>query len=203
MRLKPISQQIQDLINFYSSLGEQFDLFYTVEKGTFVTGSIKHIYNALDQLKNYFNIISETDTFLDAGSGDGRICALASLMGLHSYGIEYHELIAKASIENIDQLETKGIIKDQKNKPIIVTGDFLEENSYERLGIKFEDISLFYNFVTYHENLTEKIVNQSPQGTKFILHSPCPISFSPKGMKLVKELPLPGIYHVLYVYQKI
>ena len=203
LRLQPISQQIQELIKFYSSLGERFDLFYTVEKGTFVTGSIKHIYTALDQLKNNFKLISELDTFFDAGSGDGRICALASLMGLQSYGIEYHEMIANASIENINQLQTKGIIKDQKTKPIIVKGDFLEEISYSRLGIKFEEISIFYNFVTYHENLAEKIINQSPKGTKFILHSPCPISFSPKGMKLVRELPLSGIYHVLYVFQKI
>lgn len=199
--LKIISQPIQDMIQYFSSLPERFDLFYSVEKGTYVTGSIKHVYEALKELKE--KSLLNGKTFIDAGSGDGRVCAIASLMELESYGIEYNEDVAQASLENIQELKNRGIFTNGSKIPTIVQGDFLEESTYQKLGIEFNKINIIFNYVTYHENLAEKIVNESPQGTIFILHSPCPTSFSPKGMELVKEIPLPGIYHLIYVYKKI
>ena len=195
-----ISQPIKNMILYFNSLPERFDLFYSVEKGTYVTGSIKHVYLALQELKD--DLLFDSQTFIDAGSGDGRICAIASLMGLESYGIEYNGDVAQASFENIQQLKNMGIFTNGVAPPKIVQGDFLEESTYQKLGIEFSNINIIFNFVTYHENLADKIVQQSPKGTIFILHSPCPISFSPKGMDLVKEIPLTGIYHVLYVYRK-
>ena len=197
------SQQLQELIKYYSSLPERFDLFFSVEKGTFVTGSIKHVFEALEKLKIDFHLISNKDSFLDAGSGDGRVCALASVLGLQSYGIEYHEQIVQAAIENIELLKQKGLFTDNTTPiPVLVQGDFLEDSSFEKLGITFEDISVFFNFVTYHEDLSCKIVNRSPSGTKLIIHSPCPMSFRPPGLELLQELPLNGIYQVIYVFQK-
>ena len=197
------SQQIQLLIDYYSSLPERFDLFFSVEKGTFVTGSIKHVFDALKLIKTDLHLISEKDIFLDAGSGDGRVCALAALLGMRSFGIEYHEQIVSASIENIDILNEKGLFESNRiSIPVLVQGDFLDDNSFEKLGIKFEEISVFFNFVTYHEDLCAKILEQSPKGTKLILHSPCPTSFRPRDFELLKEIPLEGIYQVMYVFQK-
>ncbi len=196
-------ETLQKVINYYSSLEERFDLFFSVEKGIFVTGSIKHVYKALEQLKNEFKIISENQLFLDAGSGDGRICIIASLLGLQSYGIEYHPEITNSSILNITNLEAKGLFQNGFKIPSIIQGDFFDDSAYEKLGIKFGEFNIIFNFVTYHENLTQKIVKESPKGTIFILHSPCPINFSPEGMELVREIPLNGIFQILYVYKKI
>lgn len=198
-----ISPQIQELITYYSSLEERFDLFFSVEKGTFVTGSIKHVYNALKQIKDEFKIFSENELFMDAGSGDGRVCALASLMNLKSFGIEYNDQITADSLENIKLLKQKGLFKQATvEPPKIVQGDLLDDSSYEKLGITFEEVDVFFNFVTYHQELSEQIIQRSPSGTRLILHSPCPTSFAPEGLELLCEIPLTGIYHVIYVFQK-
>lgn len=195
-----IYENLQQLIDYYGSLGERFDLFYTVEKGTFVTGSIKHVAEALDSILENLHLKDENIIFLDAGSGDGRVCAIATLLGLKSYGIEYNEIIANDSQENIAKLEKLGVFN--KNKPIIVQGDILDNESYTKLGLAFKNIRIIFNFVTYHEDLAEKIVKESATGTIFILHSPCPISFSPPNLEKITEIPLTGIYQVIYVYKK-
>jgi hypothetical protein len=201
-----IINKISELSKFYSEIGERFDLFYTVEKGTFVSGSIKYIYEGLNFLflsDELNNLISKNETFLDTGSGDGRICAIANLLELKSYGIEFHEDIASASIQNIDNLISKGILQDKIDlKPVIVRGDFFDDSTYNKLNITFDEIKVFYNFVTYHDQLAQKIAHSSPSGTILIIHSPCPANFSFKGLTLIKEVPLPKIYHVLYVFKK-
>lgn len=199
-----IEQQIESLNAYFASLEERFDLFYTVDKGTFVTGSIRHIFKALAQLIDEDKIIKENDLFIDAGSGDGRICAIASILGLQSYGIEYNETIVDSSLENIRNLQEKGVLSEREGTyPKIVRGDIFEDSSYDKLGIPFTDYHVIFNFVTYHEDLTMKIKEKSPSGTIFILHSPCPITFLPDGFDKIKEIPLSGIYQVLYVYRKI
>ena len=198
-----ISLQIQKLIAYYSSLEERFDLFFAVEKGTFVTGSIKHVFTALSQLKKEFKVMKDNEIFLDAGSGDGRVCALASLLGLQSYGIEYNDQITDDSLENIENLKREGIFIDGDiSAPTIVQGDLLDDSSYDKLGIRFEDINIFFNFVTYHQELGEQIIKRSPSGTRLIIHSPCPMTYEPEGLELVYEIPLTGIYQVMYVYRK-
>lgn len=195
--------QIQELIEYYSSLEERFDLFFSVEKGTFVTGSIKHVFTALKQLKEEFKVMNDNEIFLDAGSGDGRVCALASLLGLQSYGIEYNDQITDDSLENINHLKDRGIFMNGGvSAPKIVQGDLLEDSSYDKLGIKFEEINIFFNFVTYHQELSEQIIKRSPSGTRLIIHSPCPMTFEPEGLDLLFEVPLKGIYQVMYIYRK-
>ena len=198
-----ISEKLKQLMDYYASIPERFDLFFSVEKGTFVTGSVKHVYNALLTLLKEDKLLSEKSTFLDAGSGDGRVCAIANLLGLNSYGIEYNQTIAESSIEHIQQLQNKHILSNtHRIIPKIVQGDFLDESSYKKLGLLFQEINIFFNFVTYHEDLTKKIQALSPKGTIFILHSPCPVKFSPEGFQLLKEIPLTSIYHVIYIYKK-
>ena len=195
-----ILKNLQILLDYYSSIGERFDLFHSVEKGTFVTGSIKHVAEALTSIINDLNLQVENKTFLDAGSGDGRVCAIASLLGLKSYGIEYNDLITADSQENIAKLLAQGLFTD--SKPVIVQGDIFDDESYKKLGLEFKDINIIFNFVTYHEDLVEKIATESASGTVFILHSPCPISFRPTKLEFISEIPLVGIYQVMYVYKK-
>ena len=198
-----ISEKIEQLISFFGSLGERFDLFYTVDKGTFVTGSIKLVFMALSELISTEKLIFPGDSFIDMGSGDGRVCVIASILGLQTYGIEYNETIVDSSQENIKNLITQGILSsDTENIPTIVQGDFLDDTTYERLGVPFETFHIFFNFVTYHEDLAKKIVDKSPAGTLFILHSPCPINFKYEGLELLKEISLTSIYQVMYVYRK-
>lgn len=194
--------QLQSLIDYFGSQGERFDLFYTVNKGTFVTGSIRHVAKALETIFDKNNLLHKNKVFLDAGSGDGRICAIASLLGLQSYGIEYNQDILKASIQNMKNLLEKEILTVD-NVPKLTQGDFLETNPYQSLALEFSKIDIFFNFVTYHESLTQKITEESPKGTIFILHSPCPVSFKPDGFKLIQEVPLTGIYQVIYIYRKL
>ena len=195
-------QSLKHINEFYNKLEFRFDLFNTIEKGTFVTGSIKHIFKVLQALITEFKLINEKDLVLDAGSGDGRICAIFSILKIQSFGIEFNEHVYQSSIENINELLKNEYIPLQY-KPKIIQGDFLDNESYSKLEISFSDITVFYNYVTYQDLITEKIVKESKVGTLFILHSPCPTDFSCSGLEKILDIPIKEIYHVIYVFRKI
>ena len=91
-----VSRQIKELIDYFNSIGPQFDLAFAPEVGTYYPASIEHLESIFQRLTKE-RVINCNVTFLDAGSGDGRVVALASLLGFESYGIELNKLIYESS----------------------------------------------------------------------------------------------------------
>ncbi|MFX0065870.1 MAG: hypothetical protein ACFFC7_27165, partial [Candidatus Hermodarchaeota archaeon] len=99
------SSKINLLDQYFASCEPRFDLFFSTSKGVFVSSPISPIHQALVQLMSSSSpLIKKNDTFLDAGSGDGRIVAIAAMLQLRAFGIEYNELTYNASLYNIDKL---------------------------------------------------------------------------------------------------
>lgn len=148
-------------------------------------------------------VIDATKPFLDAGSGDGRVVALASLFGLRSVGVDYNDIFCDIAKRNIEILIEKGALNG--NVPTIIGGNFESDGTYERHGMRFKDFGTVYNFQTKEELIAEKIARQSSPGTVFLLLRFWNDDSSFKGLVLEEIIELPSTQlptRGLYVYRR-
>ena len=190
--------KIQSIHSFFENLGPQFNLFFSTQKGTFVPGSVYTISQALDVLLKK-GILYPNQTFLDAGSGDVRILALASLLCFKTYGIEYNEEIYNSSLLNLICLQEQRL---QGLKPYLALGDFLDLGPYTQFGVPFSFFKIIFNFATFPDEIDNKIISESKLDTIFKLYTVNSCSPDYTGLDLVLSLILPGVNQYLYVYRK-
>ena len=111
--------------------------------------------------------------FLDAGSGDGRVVALTSLVhGIPSVGVEYDEALVDFSRQNIQSLRESGL---QGASDLIIPGDFTEDETYRRAGLKFEDFATVFNYINNEGDIAEKVAVSSPPGAKLLVLGAFPV----------------------------
>lgn len=187
------------LIKHYGNKYTNFDLFFQNYEGLFVFSRIDIVFNVLQTLLD-MNFISIDSTFVETGSGDGRIVALASILGFKSYGIELSNDMANISIDHLNQLKKENIItKDNSAK--IIQGDFLQNETYSKIDHLFNEIDIFFNYYTNTELITSKIEKEAKIGC--ILVS---VSLSKKAVKtsmdVIYSTSLPDRNHHLFVYKK-
>ncbi|MHA1989938.1 MAG: hypothetical protein ACW981_07715 [Candidatus Hodarchaeales archaeon] len=193
------SQQFKDLIDYFNSIGPQFDLAFAPEVGTYYPASIVHLSKIFQELID-LSLIFPNQTFLDAGSGDGRVVALASLFGFESYGIELNKLIYESSLEHVSKLVTRIILP---RSPLIVCGDVLSDTPYNNLKKNFRDFQIIFNFNTLPYELLEKIKTESPMNTIFIFNSISQILEIDNGFNLIRKFNLDSIHQLVHVYRKL
>jgi SAM-dependent methyltransferase len=194
-----VFQQINALFEYFESIGPQFDLAFAPEAGTYYPASIKSLNQVFNELRKN-SIIFPNQMFLDAGSGDGRVVALASIFGFDSYGIELNKQIYDSSVNNIKKLYEKKIIT---HKPQLICGDILNSSTYESLDKKFSEFQIIFNFNTLPYELTTKIVQESKASTIFIFNSIQEILKVDEDLELVKKYDLEDINQLIHVYRKI
>ncbi len=95
-------------------------------------------------------------SFLDAGSGDGRIVAAAASRGFKAVGIELNPVLYERSIKHLTTLETKENVP--KGSWQVACGNFLEESPYAQLGIALNAFDIVFNFHSYGQELLEKLL---------------------------------------------
>ncbi|MHA2099475.1 MAG: hypothetical protein ACW99A_12420 [Candidatus Kariarchaeaceae archaeon] len=193
-----LSQQIKDLIDYFDSIGPQFDLAFAPEEGTYYPASIKHLFKIFQELIKS-SVISPNQTFLDAGSGDGRIVALASLLGFDAYGIELNRLIYESSLQIIEELVKKKIIT---KIPHLICGNIINSSSYTSLGNDFKNFHIIFNFNTLPYELLRKIEIESPINTIFIFNSISQILKVDQKFELVHKFDLTEFSQLLHIYKK-
>jgi len=155
-------------------------------KGSFVPSSAICVNSALKQLIEEGDI-DDKGLFLDAGCGDGRIIALtAGIFNIPSLGVEFDAEVSGIAEKSIDDLST--ILDFKKENAVVIKGDFTEDNTYEKAGIRFEDIKTVFNYINNSKDIAKKIAEQSPEGTVFLLLDTCFIPMEFPGLKLEKSL---------------
>ena len=193
-----IQKNYQLLLAHYGNKYTDFDLFFQNYEGLFVFSRIDIVYNILTKLLKD-GYITTDQKILETGSGDGRIVALIAILGFKAFGIEFSNDMKEKSLEHINQLNEIQIFKE---KPLIVQGDFLNSESYNKLNCSFQDIDVFFNYYTNTEMLVSKIYKEGKQGTLLIS-----VSLSKKPVKTDLELlissTLPDRNHYLFVYKKV
>ena len=191
------SQNYQKLLQHYGNNYTDFDLFFQNYEGLFVFSRLDIVFNVLKTLLKE-DIIHTNEKFLETGSGDGRVVALASIMGFQAYGMELSNDMANISLEHLQKLQNQDLVSKETK---IVQGDFLKNESYEKLNCTFKDIDIFFNYYTSTELLVLEVANRGKKGCVLIS-----LSLSKRPVKttldLVYQSSLPDMNHWLFVYKK-
>ncbi len=175
----------QTIINYY----QQYENNRRERLGEVNTNTSAGLYmpTALGHMEELFKVlfseglIEKGQSFLDMGSGDGRVLAFASIHGLQAYGIEAEEEFYKASIEMLSNLSLK---------VEIVQGNFLEEKPYKKLKKSFKDFNIIFNFINGCNEIAEKIAEESKQGTLFLLYDTSKVRTNFEGLQFIKTVTL-------------
>lgn len=139
----------------------------STDVGDFVPCSLTNVYQGLAQLLEE-GLIDPTKPFFDAGSGDARVVALARLLGFPAYGMEYDALLKQEGDCHMESLERMALLNGVPWN--ILKGDFTKRDAYDILGVPFEEIGTFFNYVNNDDQLADCIAQWSPVGTKFIFY---------------------------------
>ena len=173
----------------YSELEPPAEVF-----GNFVPAHIMDVGLAFQKLID-LKIVEEGQFFLDTGSGDGRIIAVAAAFGFKAFGVEINEELLRYSEKIINKLESEEVIP--KGMTTSSKGDFFNADAYQKT--KFSEFKVIFNYVTEAEMLVEKISKESPTGTILII-------YNPEGLEVdnekLKRLEVPEEFNVM-VFEKI
>jgi len=140
--------------------------------------------------------------FKDAGSGDARMIASASALGLGAVGMENDEFLYLLGEANLNHLHNIKAIADRE-LATVSAGDFNDRASYERMGLKFIDFGTVFSNAIPHRygKIAEKISDESRPGTTFVSINHSREHSSIHRMKVVgsekiREKPIPFYAHV-------
>ena len=140
--------------------------------GQFLPSPLRHLNAAIDYLIET-GAIDPARPFLDAGAGDGRVVALTSLVyGIPSVGVEYDEALVDFSRRNIQSLRDSGL---QGASDLIIPGDFTDDETYRRAGLRFEDFATVFNYINNEGDIAEKVAESAPPGTTLLVLGAFPV----------------------------
>lgn len=164
--------KIAGLSEYYRKINEMTvsNGLYKEETGPnakFVPSEFMDLYFAFEEIIT--NGLIDTDGWLaDAGAGDGRVISLAAaLYQIPSIGIEFSQKLTNIAKEGVCYLKQKAIIDSTPIK--MVSGDFTDDDTYAKAGIRFEQIKTHFNYHSNEDLIAKKIYNQSNKDTVFLL----------------------------------
>lgn len=146
--------------------------------------------------------------FLDMGCGDGRVNLLLSYLVEKSVGIELDEWTLdeykplRTALEA--HLEEEGLPLPPDNIALFhgdSTDEALHETIRREAGVGFENVDLFYTYLTMYEEFSRLITRKAKRGALFMVYGLEKILPRLEGLRLLThERPLGGI---LALYEKI
>ena len=140
--------------------------------GQYLPSPLRHLDAAIGYLIET-SAFDPSGLFLDAGSGDGRVVALTSLVyGVPSVGVEYDKELVDSSKAYIESLKGSGL---QGASDIIIPGDFTEDDTYLQAGLRFEDFATVFNYINNEGDIAEKVAMSAPPGTKLLVLGAFPV----------------------------
>jgi SAM-dependent methyltransferase len=115
--------------------------------------------------------------FADLGCGDGRVNLLMSYFVRLSIGIEIdREILSEYELrkrELVSILRSEGAVLPPENI-FLIRGSSLDMGSFDemrsRTGADFEDVDLFYTYITLHDVFAEKIAEHGRPGVHYLVY---------------------------------
>lgn len=173
-------------LELFQKIKKEYDNFYkillrkgrlplrTTRKGFWGHVPADDIYNAFKRLN-----LQKHTTFLDLGSGDGKVVLIASLFCKRAVGIEMDDELFKKSLEI------------QKNVGI-PNAIFFNNNFYDQSVSGFDTVFV-YPDKPMHRNLEEKLLNEL---TGKLLH--CGHHFHPENLQKEGQIHVNGTQFTVY-----
>lgn len=115
--------------------------------------------------------------FTDLGCGDGRVNLLASYFVKVSIGIEIDsEILSEYELRKKEicaALEREGGVLPPDNIHLF-RGSSLDSGTFNavrsKAGVSFEDVDLFYTYITLHDLFAEKIAESGRPGAYYLVY---------------------------------
>ena len=131
----------------------------------------------IDELVALGYIEPQHTTFLDLGCADGRVNVLMSYFVKRSVGIEIDpEILAEFSPrkkELTHRLQSEDLIQPPDNI-LLFNGNSLEAATYEHIentiNVRFEEIDLFYTYITLHDLFAAKIAEEAKTKALYLVY---------------------------------
>lgn len=153
-------------------------------------------------------LIPGASTFLDMGCADGRVNVLLSYLTAKSVGVELDEWTLdeysglRGDLDEV--LRGEGLPLPADNI-VLLHGDTMDPGLHERLrrqaGLGFEDVDVFYTYLTMHEEFAELIKEKGRKGAVFMVYGLERILPRLEGFRLLTPRePLEGI---VALYRKV
>ena len=166
----PKERPLEVLKSYYDSVDEKkinpARSYKKTAVGQFVPSPILDVHFAFEYLLEA-EAFEPSGLFLDAGSGDGRVVALTSLVhSISTVGVEYDSELVGQSRQHLESLERLGL---RGASEVILHGDFGLDDTYLQAGLRFEDFATVFNYISNQSAVASKVAQQSPPGTMFLL----------------------------------
>jgi hypothetical protein len=146
----------------------------------------------IDELVALGYIEPQHTTFLDLGCADGRVNVLMSYFVKRSVGIEIDpEILAEFSPrkkELTHRIQSGNLVQSPDNI-FLFNGNSLEAATYERIentiNVGFEEIDLFYTYITLHDLFGAKIAEEAKPKALYLVYGFSKILPRYQGLKLL------------------
>jgi len=172
------------------AIKERYDAFerFLLQNGQLLAKETKHGFWGVSHIETLHELFQQIELqkhahLLDLGSGDGRVCIVASLFGVKATGIECDDWLTNTAL-------------DMKRKLGIQTGEsvtFLNKN-FMNHTIRTYDIIYVSPDKPFHRGLEQKLKKEL--NGKLIVHG---YEFHPKSLSLEKELMIHGEKFQIYI----
>lgn len=171
------SPALEKTIRLISSYFDECKVGCFGTKGYRKTTDLTKFAACLDDLAQSGVLRADASAFLDLGCGDGRVNLLAGYFVKLSLGIEIDSEILseyaprKKAVEAI--LERDGGLPPPQNI-FLFRGNSLDAGTFREVraktGIAFEDVDLFYTYITLHDLFAEKIAESGRPGAFYLVY---------------------------------
>jgi hypothetical protein len=150
---------------------------YTGTKGYRKSTDLSKFIACIDDLATSGIIRPDRTVFADLGCADGRVNLLMSYFVKLSLGIEIDSEIlseyAARKKELLSILEREAGIFPPENI-FLFQGSSLDNRTFEEIrskaGVAFEDIDIFYTYITLHDVFAEKIAEMGRCGAYYLVY---------------------------------
>ena len=146
----------------------------------------------IDELVRLGLIDPNRTLFLDLGCADGRVNVLMSYFVRRSVGIEIDPEILAEFIprkkELTHRLQSENLLQPPDNTSLF-NGNSLEVATYEHIenttNIRFEEIDLFYTYITLHDLFAAKIAEEAKVKALYLVYGFSKILPRYQGLELL------------------
>lgn len=185
-------QQLKDTISVVADFYDSKKYGYEGCEGYRKSTDLLKLSECIGALKASGFLDAARTIFVDLGCADGRVNVLMSYFVKESIGIEIDEIIIGEYHPRKEELE--GLLRKRNLLPPpsnihLFPGSSLEPKTFEKVysstGVRFEDVDLFYTYITLHDVFSERIAERAKSGALYLVYGFSRILPRYDGLELV------------------
>jgi len=170
-------EALEETVRLVSSYFDACKVGCTGTKGFRKTTDLSHFSACIAHLKALGFLNPGSTRFVDLGCGDGRVNLLMSYFVKLSVGIEIDgEILAEFDQRKNELLPL--LLREGGTPPpenlFLYHGSSLDPATFERVerdtGLRFEEVDLFYTYITLHDVFAELIAQRGRTGALYLVY---------------------------------